>query len=91
MKARLFSAAGDWGNVILPTQEMQISSLFGNPRNYNYPPAFTSGGKAYEEMGKLEIAIENYEALLKLWKDADEEIPERKDTIKRSAVLKQGS
>ena len=42
-------------------------------------------------MGKLEIAIENYEALLKLWKDADEEIPERRDTIKRLAALKRGS
>ena len=48
-------------------------------------------GKAYEEMGKPELAIENYEALLDLWKDADEEIPELKDTIKRLTALKQGS
>jgi len=42
-------------------------------------------------MGKTAFAIENYEALLDLWKDADEEIPERRDTIKRLAALKQGS
>ena len=28
---------------------------------------------------------------LELWKDADEEIPEHRDTIKRLATLKQGS
>ena len=91
LKARLFSAAGDWENVILTTQEMQNTSLFGNPRSYNYPRAFYYRGKAYEELGKPELAIENYEALLVLWKDADEEIPERRDTIKRLAALKQGS
>ena len=42
-------------------------------------------------MGMQELAIENYEALLELWKDADEEIPERRDTIKRLAALKQDS
>ncbi len=42
-------------------------------------------------MGEPELAIENYKALLKLWKDADEEIPERRDTIKRLAALKQES
>ncbi len=42
-------------------------------------------------MGMPELAIENYEALLELWKDADEEIPERRDAIKRLAALKKGS
>ena len=42
-------------------------------------------------MGKSSLAIENYEALLELWKDADEEIPERKDTIKRLAALRKES
>ena len=90
LNARLFSAARDWENVILTTQEMQGTSLFENPRYYNYPRAFYYRGKAYEEMGKPELAIENYEALLELWKDADEEIPERWDAIKRLAALKQG-
>ncbi len=91
LKARVVAAAGDWENVILTTQEMQTSSLIANPRNYNYPRAYYIRGIAYEGMGKPELAIENYEALLDLWKDADEEIPERRDTIKRLAALKQGS
>ena len=41
------------------------------------------------ELSFLQGDIENYEALLDLWKDADEEIPERSDTVKRLAALKQ--
>ena len=95
LKARLFSAAHDWDNVISTTQEMESSRLFFNvvfdTRFHDYPRAFYYRGKAYEETGKPELAIENYEALLDLWKDADEEIPERRDAIKRLAALKQGS
>ncbi len=91
LKARLFSAAGDWEKVISTTQEMQTSTLYGNPRSYNYPRAFYYRGIAYEEMDKPELAIDNYEALLDLWKDADKEIPERRDTIKRLAALKKSS
>ena len=96
LKANLYGDLGDWENVILTANEMQNSFLlWGNIladfRHNNYPSAFYIKGKAYEEMGKSELAIENYEALLDLWKDADEEIPERQDTIKRLAALKQES
>ena len=95
MKPTLYGDARDWENVILTADEMQASFLFGNLlfdfRYQNYPRAFYIRGKAYEEMGKPELAIENYEALLELWKNADEEIPERRDTIKRLAALKQES
>ena len=95
LKARVFSAAGDWEKVISTTQEMQSSRFFNivslDTRFHDYPRAFYYRGIAYEETGKPELAIENYEALLELWKDADEEIPERRDTIKRLAALKQGS
>ncbi|TFB12617.1 tetratricopeptide repeat protein [Candidatus Marinimicrobia bacterium MT.SAG.4] len=95
LKARLYGDAGDWENVILTANEMQATYLQGailvDSRYHNYPRAYYIRGKAYEEMGKPELAIENYEALLDLWKDADEEIPERRDTIKRLAALKQGS
>ena len=92
IKANLYGDARDWKNVISIANEMQATFLFFvDFRSSNYPRAFYIRGKAYEEMGNLELAIENYEALLDLWKDADEEIPERRDTIKRLAALKQGS
>ena len=94
-KAILYGDANDWENVVLTTDNMEASFLSRNVlndfRRYNYPRAFYIRGKAYEEMGKPGLAIENYEALLDLWKYADEEIPERKDTIKRLAALKQES
>ena len=70
---------------------MQAPDLIKRFRFFNYPLAFYVRGMVYEELDKPELAIENYEALLELWKDADEEIPERRDTIKRLAALKQGS
>jgi len=95
LKAKFYGDAGDWENVILTANDMQATFLFGDilidSRYHNYPRAFYIRGKAYEEMGKPVLAIENYEALLELWKDADEEIPERRDTIKRLAALKQES
>ena len=39
-------------------------------------------------MGAGQRAIDKYENFLDLWKNADEEIPERRDTIKRLAALK---
>ena len=95
LKATLYGVARDWENVISTASEMQASFLLGylltDFRDQNYPRSFYIRGKAYEEMGKPELAIENYEALLDLWKDADEEIPERRDTIKRLTALKQES
>ncbi|MCH8272009.1 MAG: tetratricopeptide repeat protein [Candidatus Marinimicrobia bacterium] len=91
----IYADALDWENVILTANDMQASYFWGNIlddfRYHNYPRAYYVKGNAYEEMGKLELAIENYEALLELWKDADEEIPERRDTIKRLAALKKES
>ena len=42
-------------------------------------------------MGEASLAFENYEALFELWKNADEGVPVRRDTIKRLAALKQES
>ena len=95
IKARLYEEAGDWEELISTTNEMQSifvqRSGFRNSRHRDYPRAFYYRGIAYEEMGKPELAIDNYEALLELWKDADEEIPERRDTIRRLAALKKES
>ena len=95
LKAKFYGDAEDWENVILTANDMQATFLYGDilvdARKYSYPRAYYIRGKAFEEMGKPELAIENYEALLDLWKDADEEIPERRDTIKRLAALKQKS
>ncbi|TFB09272.1 tetratricopeptide repeat protein [Candidatus Marinimicrobia bacterium MT.SAG.2] len=82
---------GNFNTALSRTDEMQDPAIYRDARNYIYPRAFYARGLIYEEIGESDLAIENYEALLKLWKDADEEIPERRDTIKRLAALKQKS
>ena len=58
---------------------------------FSYPRGYYVRGLAYEKMGDYARAKENYEALLDLWKQADENIPELIDTKKRLANLKQTS
>jgi tetratricopeptide (TPR) repeat protein len=48
-----------------------------NPR-YRYRLA-----KVYEEMGRREEAIEQYERFLEIWKDADKDLPEYTDARRR--------
>ena len=52
---------------------------------------FAQGSRLFEELGRAHEAIEAYEELLELWKDADEGIPEHEDAIRRLAALKQES
>jgi len=44
-------------------------------------------GKLYEVKGLKEKAIEQYEKFLQIWKDADEDLPEKIDAQKRLAKL----
>jgi len=53
-----------------------------------YPRGFYLLGRIYEKNGHQNLAIENYEKLLNLWKDADEDLPELIDAKARLAKLK---
>jgi len=53
-----------------------------------YARSFYKLGKIHEQRGDGELAIENYEKFLKLWKDADPGLPEVEDAKKRLAQLK---
>ena len=52
-----------------------------------YPKSFHLLGKIYERMGETRLALENYKALLNLWKDADENLPELIDAKQRLSAL----
>ena len=81
----------NYESAISTASEMLKPSISPRAHGYVYPRASYIQGMAYEAQNKTSLAIESYEKLLDIWKDADEEIPERKDTIKRLAALKQGS
>jgi tetratricopeptide (TPR) repeat protein len=53
-----------------------------------YAKAFYMLGKIHEELGENDIAIENYEKFLELWKDADPGLPEVDDARSRLSKLR---
>jgi len=56
-----------------------------------YPRSFNLLGKIYEKKGDTQLAIQNYEKFLDLWKNADEDLPDLIDAKKRLAKLKEMS
>jgi len=67
-----------------PDQDYRTFTFF-RPLGYYWQ------GRIYEEQGKTKEAITSYESLMELWKDGDERIPKRRDTIKRLNGLKKTS
>ncbi len=53
-----------------------------------YPQAVVLMGKIYEEMGNTALALESYGKFLKIWKQADPDLPMLVDVKKRVAKLK---
>ena len=56
-----------------------------------FPKSFYLLGKIYEKKGDNQLAIQNYEKFLDLWKDADKDLPDLIDAKKRLAKLKEMS
>jgi len=56
-----------------------------------YPKSFYLLGKIYLKKGHNQLAIQNYEKFLDLWKDADKDLPDLIDAKKRLAKLKEMS
>lgn len=59
---------------------------FGTRARY-YPKSFYLLAKIYEDVGKKNLAVENYRKLLRLWKDGDEDLPDLLDAKVRLAKL----
>ena len=55
------------------------------------PFGFYWQGRICEEQGKKQGAISSYETLMELRKNGDEQLPKRKDAIRRLARLKKVS
>ena len=64
---------------------------FELPRGWELPNGFYLLGKIYEKNGDTQLAIQNYEKFLDLWKDVDKDLPDLIDAKKRLAKLKEMS
>ena len=94
--AKSYFAAGKLDEAINSAVKIQETfvntpSSLVNARGAVYPQSFLLIGKAYEEKGAIQQAIENYELLVELWKNADEDLPDLIDAKARLARLKENS
>ncbi|NIV92427.1 protein kinase [candidate division KSB1 bacterium] len=65
----------------------KLQAINVRSRSFYYPKSFYLMGKIHEKKGDTNFAIKNYEKLLELWKDADEDLPDLIDAKERLAKL----
>ena len=79
-----------WGKSVETLLEVQ--NVYTNVSSPDiavyYPKSFYLLGKVYEKKSEKNLAIQNYEKFLALWKDADKDLPELIDAKQRLAKLK---
>ena len=86
----LFDVLGlslDKAKELLFELQQYLNHVWGR-RPIFYHKSFHLLGKIYEAKGDIVSAIENYEKLLDLWKDADEDLVDLVDAKKRLKRLK---
>lgn len=84
-----FFRSGNLDKAIEKYQEfLQNFRLSGNETIEFWIPAYYELGKIFEQAGQPEEAAKYYERLLKIWKDADPDLPVLIDAKKRLANLK---
>jgi tetratricopeptide (TPR) repeat protein len=84
---RAYLKKGDIDGAIAEYERMIVFDPKGQDRRLIHPKYRYLLGKLYEEKGEVAKAIEQYEAFLELWKDADPGLPELEDAKKRLASL----
>jgi class 3 adenylate cyclase/tetratricopeptide (TPR) repeat protein len=70
---------------------LESQKVYSNEYGYRaifYPKSFYLLGKLYEAKKNRAAAVKNYEKLLEMWKDADEDLPDLIDAKKRLARLR---
>lgn len=81
--------SGDFINAISNIHKLQ--SIYVNTNGWRsmlYPKSFYLLGRIYEERGDKGLAIQHYEKLLDIWKDADPDLTDLVDAKQRLRNLK---
>ena len=87
--AQCYFGKGEFEKAIREVRNAQ--NYYGSLHAHVYPMSFYLLGKIYEKKGDTQLAIQNYEKFLDLWKDADKDLPDLIDAKKRLAKLKEMS
>ena len=85
--AQCYFELGQWQKAF---EELNVARnlFFGIWHGIIFPKSFYLAGKIYEQKGDINLAIENYNKFLELWKNADNDMPELIDAKKRIEKLK---
>lgn len=86
--ARAFIAMGDLERAAEEYESLVSFDTAGNDRRLMDPRHLYRLAKVYEEMGRRRDAIGKYEHFLEIWKNADHDLPEYKDSKRRLAALR---
>ena len=87
--AQCYFEKGEFEEAIREVRNAQ--NYYGSFHAFIYPKCFYLLGKIYEKKDDTQLAIQNYEKFLDLWKDADKDLPDLIDAKKRFAKLKEMS
>jgi len=74
--ANYYFQVGDWNNAITTYEEIIGYRSLGSEAQDCCVQAHLKLGIAYEALDNIEKAIYNYQHFLKLWKEADEDLPD---------------
>ena len=88
--AQAYLRKGQVAEAITEYERLTTVELRKEDRRFISPEYHYSLGKLYEQTGQKEKAVGKYERFLRIWKNADSDIPELKDARKRLAKLKAG-
>ena len=83
--AQCYYEKGELEKAIIEVRNAQ--NYYGSFHAFIYPKCFYLLGKIYEKKDDTQLAIQNYEKFLDLWKDADEDLVKLIETKERLAAL----
>jgi tetratricopeptide (TPR) repeat protein len=86
--ARAFRQKGNLDKAISEYEKLVTFNPNSDNRRLIHPKYHYRLAKLYEEKGLTDKAIERYEKFIDIWKDADEDLPEKQDAKARLARLK---
>jgi tetratricopeptide (TPR) repeat protein/predicted Ser/Thr protein kinase len=84
--ALCYKELGDDEKAISRLKDLLAS--YGFVTSYYQPQALLLLGKLYETQNNTQLAMENYQKFLKIWKNADADLPDLIDAKERLAKLK---